>query len=327
MKSGATEFASFGLEITIAPLVYAKATSSPGFGLALTKNIIGFDSDIRPLPSDLPLWFSTSASLPSTFLLGLPIRSDYKIERASLSIDEDQTKQKTALLPASRISHSAFRTPHSAFPAAFTPPKLRGRFGFTLLELLVVIGIMTLLLVALVPAVTSLSKSNNINTAGRMVANSLTVARSEAINQRTLIRFEVATNWPNDSAAAYRKFTLVQHDVTTGTDKQLTKWETLPDGLTFNPQDPTPGTGSYFFSVGQSQNPKLTSGGQAITTTYIEFSPTGALSATPVNNPVRLRLVQGYVSLPSTSVVSTGTSNWLETTVDSFVGRIRIARP
>ncbi len=134
---------------------------------------------------------------------------------------------------------------------------------------------MSILLVAVVPAVTSLSKSNNINTAGRMVANSLTIARSEAINERTLIRFEVVTDWPNNLAAAYRKFTLVQHDLTSGTDKQLTKWETLPDGMIFNPQDPTPGSGSYFFVLNQTQNPKLTSGGQDITTTYIEFSPTG----------------------------------------------------
>ena len=36
---------------------------------------------------------------------------------------------------------------HSAFPAAFTLPKLRGRTGFTLLELLVVIGIIAVIMV------------------------------------------------------------------------------------------------------------------------------------------------------------------------------------
>jgi type II secretory pathway pseudopilin PulG len=197
-----------------------------------------------------------------------------------------------------------------------------------LIELLVVMGIILLLIGALVPAVTSLTKSNNLSTAGRIVSNVLTVARSEAINRRALIRFEVATSWPGDPDAAYRKFTLVQHDLTTGADTQLTKWETLPAGVIFNPQDPTPGSGSYFFVLNQVQTPALTSGSQIIPTVYIEFLPTGALNVAPASSPVRLRMVQGFLaSATATSVTSTGTNNWFETSVDSLVGRIMITRP
>jgi hypothetical protein len=192
---------------------------------------------------------------------------------------------------------------------------------------MVVMGIILLLVAALVPAVTSLSKSNSINTAGRMVSNVLTVARSEAINRRALIRFEVATSWPGDPDAAYRKFTLVQHDLTSGADTQLTKWETLPSGVIFNPQDPTPGSGSYFFILNQVQTPPLKSGTQSIPTVYIEFLPTGALNVTPASSPVRLRMVQGFLAASATSVTSTGASNWFETSVDSLVGRIVITRP
>ena len=188
-------------------------------------------------------------------------------------------------------------------------------------------GIILLLVAALVPAVTSLSKSNNINSAGRMVSNVLTVARSEAINRRGLIRFEVATSWPGDPDAAYRKFTLVQHDLTSGADTQLTKWETLPAGVIFNPQDPG-GVGSYFFVLNRVQTPALTSSTQTIPTVYIEFQPTGALNVPPANSPVRLRMVQGFLaSAGATSVTTTGASNWFETSVDSLVGRIKIARP
>lgn len=202
------------------------------------------------------------------------------------------------------------------------------RRAFTLIELLVVMGIILLLLAALVPAVTSLTKSNNINTAGRIVSNVLTVARSEAINRRALIRFEVATSWPGDPDAAYRKFTLVQHDVTTGTDTQLTKWETLPGGVIFSPQDPTPGSGSYLFVLNQVQTPALQSGTQTIPTVYVEFLPTGALNVPVSNSPVRMRLIQGFLaSATATSITSTGNSNWFETSVDSLVGRVKIIRP
>src|SRR4051812_44762658 len=138
--------------------------------------------------------------------------------------------------------------------------------GFTLIELLVVVAIIAIILGFTVPAVIGLSKSNNLNTAGRIVSNVLTVARSEAINRRTLIRFEIATDWPADPAFAYRKFTVVQHDVQTASDTQLTGWETLPAGTIFQPQDPLGGNakttdGKYFFILNQMQKPALTIAG------------------------------------------------------------------
>lgn len=214
-----------------------------------------------------------------------------------------------------------------------SPRRQRARFAFTLLELLVVVGIIILMLAALVPAITSLSKSNSINTGGRMVANLLTVARSEAINRRALIRFEIATDWPNDLSSAYRKITLVQHDLTSGVDKQLTNWETLPTGVIFKLQDPlgsTPpaGSGKYLFALNQTQSPKLKVGGVDVSTSYVEFTPTGALNTAIQNNPVRLRLVEGFLpSLTATDVTTTRGSNWFETSIDALVGRTKITRP
>lgn len=133
-------------------------------------------------------------------------------------------------------------------------------------------AIIVIVLAFTVPAVTSLSKTNNLNSAGRLVSNLVTVARSEAINRRTLIRFEVATAWPADFTYSYRKVTLVQHDVASGNDTQLTKWETLPSGIIFQPQDPTPGSGAYFFNLNQTQTPPLKSGGQDVATSRCRHS-------------------------------------------------------
>src|SRR4051794_11065680 len=155
-------------------------------------------------------------------------------------------------------------------------------------------GIIGIILAFTLPAVVGISKSNNLNTAGRVMSNLLTIARSEAINRRTLVRFEIATTWPNDPTYAYRKFTLVQHDVQTGTDTQLTGWETLPTGTVFEPQDPLAGKaktsdGKYFFILNQTQNPSLTIAGNNVSTTYIEFTPTGAVNINLADSPVRLR--------------------------------------
>ena len=211
-------------------------------------------------------------------------------------------------------------------------PDRRTYGAFTLVELLVVVGLMILVISFAAPAVTGLSKGNNLTTAGRVVSNLLTIARSEAINRRALIRFEIATNWPADSSYAYRKFTLVQHDVATGTDTQLTGWETLPNGTVFQSQDPAAGNtspipGTYFFLASQTQNPPLTVGQQSVTTRYIEFTPTGALNVGLQASPVRLRVSPGFFDSGKSNVVPTSNDNWYDASIDALIGRIKLSRP
>jgi prepilin-type N-terminal cleavage/methylation domain-containing protein len=199
--------------------------------------------------------------------------------------------------------------------------------AFTLIELLVVTAIIVLLLSFTVPAVTGLSRSNNLNSAGRTLSNVLTVTRSEAINRRALLRFEVATSWPPDASLAYRKYTVVQHNASAGTDTQLTGWDTLPDGTAFASTAPAGGTGggTYFFDLNQVQAPSLKFGATDISTVYIEFLPTGALNVPLQNSPVRLRVVPGYVS--NGQVTATTSTNWFDASVDALIGRIAISRP
>ncbi len=99
--------------------------------------------------------------------------------------------------------------------------------GFTLLELMVVVAILLLIAGFAVPALTTLSGGSGLSSGGRIVANLLTVARSEAINRHASVRFEVAITWPSDSTQAYRKIALVQHDFVLNTDTQITGWQTL----------------------------------------------------------------------------------------------------
>src|SRR5258705_7612441 len=70
------------------------------------------------------------------------------------------------------------------FAPAFTlVPALRGRLrAFTLVEMLVVLGMIVILLSAIVPAVTSLSKANGRKAAMANLLGGIEQARAEAIN-------------------------------------------------------------------------------------------------------------------------------------------------
>src|SRR5205814_179682 len=68
-------------------------------------------------------------------------------------------------------------------PAFALVPALRGRFrAFTLIEMLVVLGMIVILLSALVPAVTSLSKANGRKAAMANLLGGIEQARAEANN-------------------------------------------------------------------------------------------------------------------------------------------------
>jgi hypothetical protein len=193
------------------------------------------------------------------------------------------------------------------------------------MELLVVTGIIAILMTLVIPALVALSASNGLSTGGRVVSNLLTIARSEAINRRTSIRFEVATTWPADPTQAYRKLTLVQYDNVALTYTQLTGWQTLPTGVALKDPSTNPPSGKYFLGVAQTQAPSLTLAGQTITTKYLEFAPNGAPNMDPASTPVRIRVVQGFTS--GTSVTQAGSSNWYEVDVDGLVGKAQVARP
>jgi Tfp pilus assembly protein FimT len=115
--------------------------------------------------------------------------------------------------------------------------------GFTVVELLVVIGIVVLLLVAAIPAVNSLSKSGGRKAAVSNLVNGIDQARNQALRDQLNTYFVVPTfpsssNTATVSAYNSKSFAIFEDDPSSVNSsgvvtavKQLTKWTTLPTGI------------------------------------------------------------------------------------------------
>src|SRR5207249_7955269 len=69
--------------------------------------------------------------------------------------------------------------------SAFTLPKPRERFAFTLLEIMVVLGIIAILMVLIAPAFTSIKTGNNVTSAANTIKGVLDQARTYAMANNT----------------------------------------------------------------------------------------------------------------------------------------------
>jgi prepilin-type N-terminal cleavage/methylation domain-containing protein len=119
----------------------------------------------------------------------------------------------------------------------FTLLKQRERASaFTLLELLMVMGIVAIALAALVPAVTSLSKSGGRRAARNTLLGGIEQARAEAIKsgQATYVVFPTFTSGTQSTLDRYnyRSYAIFEDDAANlGNVKQLTDWKSFPTGV------------------------------------------------------------------------------------------------
>src|SRR5438874_3163242 len=188
-------------------------------------------------------------------------------------------------------------------PAFALVPAQRGRFrAFTLIEMLVVLGMIVILLSALVPAVTSLSKANGRKAAMANLLGGIEQARAEAINtsQATYVvfpTFGAGTVQTTLDRYNYKSYAIFEDNAaSSGSVKQVTPWKALPTGVALR----AAGTAALAnLTDPASLNPAPTFGFTPDTGTTpafrcLKFNSNGEVEAPAAN--VLLGVFEGYVS-------------------------------
>jgi len=222
------------------------------------------------------------------------------------------------------------------------------RRAFSLIELLTVMAIFSMVAGVTVPALKGLTGGNAVNTGTAELSDLLTLARSEAIAQHTIVRFVVATDWSGqETDADLRRVSLWSWHADTRCFLQMTAWQELPVGLTLEPGLPAYVNAAQYAQIDGSTvqgncvlGPDFANSAAfsaatiagTIYTRYIDFMPTGSVTI-PGGSARQAIFVatQGYAdanqNVTYTSQKNGAPTNWAQINIDTLTGRAHIYRP
>lgn len=208
--------------------------------------------------------------------------------------------------------------------------------GFSLIELMVVIAIMTIAIGFAVPAFRSISRGTALTSAGNLLTSLASAARQNSISRNVLTAMVVLTG--TDTEADYRTVGLYEYGIE-GYWLQVGKWETLPTGIVIDAQDRV----NCSFLEDSPTLPRLMAAGGESAIRYQNvaapadafaariFVPSGGLSNP--DKPAQLRLVEGFHEAPEKTRYShrnpagTGPANYFDVAIVGTTGATKISRP
>lgn len=209
----------------------------------------------------------------------------------------------------------------------------------TLVELLVVVAILMLMMAAVVPAVTTISRGRSLVIGGNQIANLANLARENALSNNSMTALIVPTDINmekrNRMAGLFQLLPSDNGTVPSSANwTQISSWETLPQGVVIDP-----GT----FTFNDSSDPASTPGvpmppfppirygaGNCASYRYVVFLPGGGLLS---GSSTLLRMVEGFLPAGSSKVSYTHPANgglpanYYDITLIAATGRLKIDRP
>lgn len=198
------------------------------------------------------------------------------------------------------------------------------------------------------PALKGIVNGSTLDTGAALLAGLLNQARSEAIAQHTIVRFAVATSWPDATAEGnLRRVSLWSLDTESGRYLQIGKWEDLPVGLVLEKEIP-----DYVSDAAYAQNDASTVRGSSILTDdadgessfttestlgdiptrYIEFLPNGSARIPGATDRQAIFVAtSGFADagnhITHTAQTNGRAANWAQLNVDTLTGRTHVYRP
>ncbi|HEX4086984.1 MAG TPA: prepilin-type N-terminal cleavage/methylation domain-containing protein [Chthoniobacteraceae bacterium] len=222
-------------------------------------------------------------------------------------------------------------------------PALSVRAGFTLLELLVVVGIIGVMTGLVIPAFSSIGQSGALNSAGNEMADLMGLARQNSLSKNGMSAIVLVTNTSTREQVVSVMQLLPRQDdqpLQSSDWTAITGWIPLPAGVFADVSPSDPGTCTTFQNASNgapvSSGPPLPyvsiGGMQPATYKYALFCSGGSLLSA---SNAMLFLSNGHVDPPTGNAVFTppilsGSSypgNYYRLTVVAATGRVEIDRP
>ena len=207
---------------------------------------------------------------------------------------------------------------------------------FTLVEILVVLGLMAILLFMALPAFEKIAKGGGVEVAARNLSSKLGAARGYAINNRQYVAVLMPdANLPNDYLFRSYKLCVVSPRAPATNVFDFNRWLPsenwgfLPAGAAINHinnQVHAGNSGTWAaFTCERVDNVKL----HEISSSYddtdnvraIVFKPNGKLAEASGSSESRYVAVSES-TYSGTILVSTNQKNWIDITIDQYTGRV-----